>query len=69
MLYHTPDKTVMDTDDLTIPVDHQILIRGDGRIEHICEHGVGHPIGHVHKWVKWMGVHGCCGCCSQWADE
>ncbi len=41
------------------------LTREDGRIEWICEHGVGHPIGHVTKWVNWMSVHGCDGCCSE----
>jgi hypothetical protein len=48
------------------------LVREDGRIEKVCEHGVGHPIGHLHKWESWMGVHGCDGCCSKaqfWLDE
>ncbi len=41
------------------------LIREDGRIEQMCKHGVGHPIGHLNKWQdSWMGVHGCDGCCS-----
>ena len=36
--------------------------RLDGRIEWVCEHGVGHPI-----WWPTGGtsVHGCCGCCSR----
>ena len=43
------------------------IIREDGRIEWVCEHGVGHPVGHVTKWVDWMGIHGCCGesCCYE----
>lgn len=40
-------------------------IREDGRVERICAHGTGHPIGHVKQWQDWMGVHGCCGCCSK----
>ena len=46
----------------------RIIIREDGRVEQACDHGVGHPIGHVKKdgWVaSWMGVHGCCGYCGQ----
>lgn len=38
------------------------IIREDGRIEWVCEHGVGHPIGHIKKWERWMSIHGCCGC-------
>ena len=47
--------------------NQRIIIREDGRIEQACDHGVGHPIGHWKKdgWdASWMGVHGCCGCCS-----
>jgi hypothetical protein len=46
-----------------------IIIREDGRVEQVCEHGVGHPIGHVREWDEsWMGVHGCCGehCCQDY---
>jgi len=42
--------------------------REDGRIEQVCEHGVGHPlVGQVWKgtWKKWMGIHGCDGCCAE----
>lgn len=42
-----------------------IITRSDGRIEKICKHGVGHPIGHVSHWEDWMGVHGCDGCCGK----
>lgn len=40
--------------------------RGDGRMEWICEHGVGHPVGVIPQvaWQEWMGVHGCDGCCQ-----
>ena len=44
----------------------RVIIREDGRVEWACKHGVGHPIGHLTKWVEsWMGVHGCDGCCLQ----
>ena len=46
-----------------------ILIREDGRIERTCQHGIGHPIGHLRKWLEWMGVHGCDGCCSAWTPD
>ena len=47
--------------------NQRLIIREDGRVEQACDHGVGHPIGHVKQngWVaSWMGVHGCDGCCS-----
>ncbi len=51
----------------------QTIRRASGLVEHICEHGVGHPaIGSV-MWLdlagpedakgSW-GVHGCDGCCT-----
>ena len=43
-----------------------LLIREDGRVERVCEHGVGHCIGHVREWKGWMSVHGCDGCCDKW---
>ena len=50
--------------------------RETGLIEHVCEHGVGHPaIGSV-IWMRLNGmegyeVHGCCGCCQskEWQEE
>lgn len=51
--------------DQVTSVTHNI-IREDGRVEELCKHGVGHPVGHIKKngWNdSWMGVHGCCGCC------
>lgn len=47
---------------------HRELVRADGRVERVCEHGVGHPIGHMTAWQTWMGVHGCDGCCANWTD-
>jgi hypothetical protein len=41
------------------------LIRSDGRIEHLCSHGVGHPIGSLYALRGWEDVHGCDGCCFQ----
>ena len=53
--------------------DYPLIDRGDGRIEIICPHGVGHPSEVLSKltdpgrWVdSWMRVHVCDGCCS-WA--
>lgn len=42
--------------------------REDGlRVEKICRHGVGHPIGTTRPATeqehKWIWVHGCDGCC------
>jgi len=44
------------------------IIRENGMIEDICEHGIGHP---NHVWYQErvkkhgtsIGIHGCCGCC------
>lgn len=46
--------------------DPDVIVREDGRLERICKHGIGHCIGHVDmkKWMKWMAIHGCDGCCS-----
>lgn len=53
----------------TRPTRPDEIIRADGRIERVCEHGVGHPVGHVREWHTWMGIHGCEGCCGRWAEE
>lgn len=50
-------------------VSQGYTVRGDGRIERLCEHGVGHPIGHIDQAKeaeRAMFIHGCCGagCCS-----
>ena len=40
------------------------LIREDGRLERVCEHGIGHPVGHKRGYLLRVdGVHGCDGCC------
>ena len=37
------------------------VVRLNGTIEWVCEHGVGHPI----YWeVEGGGIHGCDGCCK-----
>ena len=48
-------------------------LRADGRIEYICEHGVGHPDVREEMydediWEKIKGyvcIHGCDGCCER----
>ena len=41
--------------------------RADGRVEWICEHGIGHtmhvPEKYKDDWAWW--VHGCDGCCEE----
>lgn len=32
-----------------------------GILEHVCEHGVGHP----HPWAGSDSIHGCDGCCAE----
>lgn len=50
--------------------DLKKIYREDGRIEWVCNHGVGHPWGtSKDKWESWMGIHGCDGCCSHWHEE
>jgi hypothetical protein len=46
----------------------ETIRRDSGLVEHVCEHGVGHPAyGSVHwmeiNGMKGYGVHGCDGCC------
>jgi hypothetical protein len=41
------------------------LVRMDRRVERVCQHGVGHPVGHIHEWKDWMEIHGCDGCCHE----
>jgi len=60
MKYHDPKGNVITSK------DPNLLIRETNLIERLCQHGVGHPMGHLKKWdPSWMGVHGCDGCCSQ----
>ena len=56
---------------LAAPGQKEILvIRPDGRIEQLCEHGIGHTIGH-RDLAKYddpsIWVHGCDGCCATWS--
>lgn len=51
------------------PVVSDKIIREDGRVERLCTHGVGHPIGHTRRWEEWMGMHGCDGCCCFFEEE
>lgn len=42
-----------------------LVFRADGRIEWLCDHGVGHPI----YAPNGNYVHGCCGCCAKLGVE
>lgn len=42
--------------------EEEFLRRGDGRIEWICEHGVGHTVWYPKDSDS---VHGCDGCCKK----
>jgi len=43
-----------------------LTIREDGRLEWQCDHGVGHPVGHIHKeHDNDANIHGCDGCCGR----
>ena len=45
------------------------LVRGDGRLERMCKHGIGHTVGHLDpKLLKeeYIWVHGCDGCCRKY---
>ena len=51
--------------------DDRIINRLDGRVEWICEHGIGHTIyvpPEVEHEDAWW-IHGCDGCCSGRKDE
>ena len=54
---------------ITIDGDRMVdgLWRGDGRLERICEHGVGHTVADLSKNKNF--VHGCDGCCRDYARE
>lgn len=47
---------------LNLPVE-ELSFREDGRVEWICEHGVGHTVYNPNDWGEYTYVHGCCGCC------
>lgn len=44
------------------------VVRGDGRLERHCEHGIGHTVGHISgkPMSRWDWVHGCDGCCKDY---
>jgi len=47
----------------------ETIRRENGLVEHICEHGIGHPAhGSVHwhkiQGIDGMDIHGCDGCCN-----
>lgn len=51
---------------ISIPYD---LIREDGRLERICEHGIGHTVGHINPKLlvdRYIWIHGCDGCCAKY---
>ena len=43
--------------------------RDDGRIEKVCEHGIGHPISVPDSMGEEGYIHGCDGCCKNWDLE
>ena len=50
-----------------IPYD---LVREDGRLERVCEHGIGHTVGHRRGYLRdGESVHGCDGCCRGYACQ
>jgi hypothetical protein len=44
------------------------LTRADGRLERVCEHGVGHTVGHQRGYLlgSYETIHGCDGCCKEY---
>ena len=53
--------------------EHRFIKRADGRIEYVCEHGVGHTVavpGDKEDESAWW-IHGCDGsvCCEKGARE
>ena len=55
-------KTALEKVEAANPGAHT-LVRSDGRIEIICEHGVGHT---VFSPGNRDYIHGCCGCCKDY---
>lgn len=46
------------------------IVRETGLVEHVCEHGIGHPDPESTKKLDegsdgMWGIHGCDGCCSR----
>jgi hypothetical protein len=44
--------------------ESECITRGDGRVEWVCKHGVGHTIYNPNDWGAFAMVHGCDGCCG-----
>lgn len=47
-----------------VPED-ELQFRADGRVEWVCEHGVGHTVYAPEKMKESGYVHGCDGCCRK----
>ena len=48
------------------------LVREDGRLERVCEHGIGHTVGHLRPAMlleDWIWIHGCDGCCGAYSIQ
>lgn len=49
-----------------MPTIKQTIMRTNGLVEDICEHGIGHPNKAKTKANFYYAIHGCDGCCSKW---
>ncbi len=47
---------------------NDLIVRVDGRVEWICEHGVGHPV-YSPRQSEADFIHGCDGCCSRFRKD
>lgn len=73
MVEHTRTFLSLGRDGMKIGQD-KFVLRLDGRIEWICDHGIGHPVWFADKADKAWGIHRCDGCCedapkSGWPKE
>ena len=59
MCYFTPEGRYVSS------TDQRLILREDNRVEKVCKHGVGHPVGHLNEWETWIAAHGCDGCCCR----
>ena len=75
LITHSPDKCEGQHCCIHNPSDHHMkdwpmVWRADkGAMERQCPHGVGHPdpddVAYNSRIGReWVGIHGCCGCCS-----